>query len=228
MRVPAGEIDGLILDRLRALLTSPVEVAKSLDPLNLETRWLDPVLRRAAEIGRKWSTLPTENLRALVLKIVDRVNIAPDRIEITIGLTRLAQALGAEDDVAVNRPKSTVVLSIKAKLRRAGKGKCMVIGEQLREQANPSLVRLMQEAFAAKALLLADTDESINAISARIGKCKGRLTSLVRLSYLAPSIVEDILAGRHPVEMSAKRLLRPSKDLPFDWLDQRKFLGLSS
>ena len=97
MRVPAGEIDGHILDRLRALLTSPVKVAKCLDPLNLKTRWLDVVLRRAAELDRKWSNLPTEELRALTRQIVERVNIAPDRIEITIGITRLAQALGVEE-----------------------------------------------------------------------------------------------------------------------------------
>ena len=51
------------------------------------------------------------------------------------------------------------------------------------------------------------------------------LTTLVRLSYLAPEIVCTILAGRQPVELSAKRLMALAKDLPNDWRQQRQYLG---
>jgi hypothetical protein len=43
------------------------------------------------------------------------------------------------------------------------------------------------------------------------------LTSLVRLSYLAPDIVNSILEGRRPIELSSSRLLRLNKDLPVDF-----------
>lgn len=56
---------------------------------------------------------------------------------------------------------------------------------------------------------------------------KGRLTTLMRLTYLAPDIVEDILSGKQPTELSVKRLLRTSQDLPLDWSAQRKFLGFA-
>ena len=82
----------------------------------------------------------------------------------------------------------------------------------------------MQEAVAARAQLLADTTESINVITARLGKSKGRMTSLMRLSYLAPHIVDAIFAGRQPVGLSVKRLLQLSRDLPLDWARQRAFL----
>ena len=36
--------------------------------------------------------------------------------------------------------------------------------------------------------------------------------------------VEAILAGRQPVKLTPKRLLRTSQDLPLDWNEQRKFL----
>ena len=50
------------------------------------------------------------------------------------------------------------------------------------------------------------------------------MTSLMRLSYLAPEIVVEILSGRQPVDLSPKRLLRMSKDLPLNWAGQREFL----
>jgi hypothetical protein len=48
-----------------------------------------------------------------------------------------------------------------------------------------------------------------------MNKC--RLTSLIRLSYLAPEIVGALLAGRHPIELTPTRLLPRSKYLPHDW-----------
>ncbi|MBS0252393.1 MAG: hypothetical protein JSR78_15150 [Proteobacteria bacterium] len=49
----------------------------------------------------------------------------------------------------------------------------------------------------------------------------------MRLTYLAPSIVEDIVAGRQPPELGPKRLLRTSQNLPLDWTEPRKFLGFA-
>jgi hypothetical protein len=89
-----------------------------------------------------------------------------------------------------------------------------------------SLVEFLKEAFAARQALLADTSETLNEITARTTKSKGRLTALMRVSYLAPDIVSDILAGRQPPELSVKRLVRTSQNLPRDWGGQRAFLGM--
>jgi site-specific DNA recombinase len=56
-----------------------------------------------------------------------------------------------------------------------------------------------------------------------MNKC--RLTSLIRLSYLAPDIVRALLEGRQPIELTPTALLRLSKDLPHDWSEQRHVLG---
>ena len=71
---------------------------------------------------------------------------------------------------------------------------------------------------------LADTKETLNEITARRKKSKGYLTALMRLSYLAPQIIDEILGGRQPPELSAKRLLRTSNTLPLEWSAQRAHL----
>jgi site-specific DNA recombinase len=55
-----------------------------------------------------------------------------------------------------------------------------------------------------------------------------RLTSLIRLSHLAPEILGALLAGRHPIGLTPTRLLRLSKNLPHDWKEQRRFLGFAA
>lgn len=46
------------------------------------------------------------------------------------------------------------------------------------------------------------------------------------LAFLAPDIIEAILAGRQPIELTAKRLKRIGS-LPMDWDSQRRVLGFS-
>src|SRR5437867_7072954 len=90
------------------------------------------------------------------------------------------------------------------------------------------LAELIKEAFSIRNQLLSGSDDSIEAMSARLGMNKFRLTSLVRLSYLAPGIIRALRAGRHPIALTPTRLLRLSKDLPHDWQEQRQFLGFAA
>jgi site-specific DNA recombinase len=65
-------------------------------------------------------------MKSLVREIVERVTVAADRIEIRLSRAKVAAALEAEG--ASQRPDlDPVVVSIEAKLRRAGKGKRLVI-----------------------------------------------------------------------------------------------------
>ena len=213
---------GLVLDRIHALISSEQEIAEALDPLDLTAKQLDLVLKRAAELDRQWPTMPPDDMRALARQMIARVTLSAALIEVAVGTGHLARALGA---VSLEKGTGqTIVLSIAAALRRAGQGKRLVIGDQTRVEINLDLVRLMQEAVAARTELLADTTESINVITARLGKSKGRMTSLMRLSYLAPHIVDAILAGRQPMGLRVKSLLHLSRDLPLDWAHQGAFL----
>lgn len=50
-------------------------------------------------------------------------------------------------------------------------------------------------------------------------------TRLFRLTLLAPDIVSAILGGKHPPELTARKLMDDTR-LPLDWNEQRQSLGL--
>ena len=79
-----------------------------------------------------------------------------------------------------------VVLSIEAKVRRAGQGKRLVIGNGAETEVNAGLVELIKEAFRIRNQFLSGSHDSIEAMSGRLGMNKCRLTSLVRLSVSRP------------------------------------------
>jgi site-specific DNA recombinase len=172
------------------------------------------------------STTPPIEMRSLARDIVDQVIIAADRIDVRLSRAKIAAALQAR--VQSNTDLEPVALSIEAKLRRAGKGKRLIIANGANAEVNQGLVELIKEAFAIRNQLLSGSDDSIEAMSARIGTNKFRLTSLVRFSYLAPGIIRALLAGRHPIALTPTQLLRLSKDLPHDWQEQRAFLGFAA
>ena len=227
LRVSAGDIEALVLDRLRALLSSRTDVSETLAPLDLDAYALDAALRKALKLSERWLAIPPVELKSLVQEIVDRITVASDRIEIRLSRVNVAAALEAGG--RSHRPDlDPVVLSIEAKLRRAGKGKRLVIEYGAETEVNEGLVELIKEAFAIRNQFLSGSDDSIEAMSGRLGMNKGRLTSLIRLSHLAPEIVGALLGGRHPIELTLTRLLQLSKNLPHDWKEQRRFLGFAA
>ena len=194
MRIPAGDIEALVLDRLRAFFSSRTDIGDALTPLDLEARAFDAALRNAFTLSKRWLAMPPIERKSLVLDIVEQITVAADRIEIRLSRVNVAAALQVGE--RGQRPDlDPVVLSIEAKVRRAGKGKRLVIENGAEAEVNAGLVEMIKEAFAIRNQLLSGSHDSIEAMSGRLGMNKGRLTSLVRLSYLGPEIVRALLAG---------------------------------
>ena len=65
---------------------------------------------------------------------------------------------------------------------------------------------------------------SINALAASEGVSSSYVSRLLKFSFLAPSIVADIIDGNQPSELTASKLaLNPS--VPSDWTKQLQALG---
>src|SRR5580704_7337345 len=96
MRVPAGDVEALMLDRLRAFFSSRTDVSNALVPLDLDARALDAALRNAFGLSERWLASPPVEMKSLVRDIVEWVTVAADRIEIRLSRAKVAAALEAE------------------------------------------------------------------------------------------------------------------------------------
>ncbi len=68
--------------------------------------------------------------------------------------------------------------------------------------------------------------QSVRDLAERHGVNQGDVSRILPLGLLAPDIVEAILAGRQPIELTAKQLKR-IRDLPLSWAEQRRVLGFA-
>jgi hypothetical protein len=97
------------------------------------------------------------------------------------------------------------------------------------EPATPDtgLIRLLLRAKAIRNQLLTDRSLTLDDIAKTEGVVPSYATRLFRLTVLAPDIVSAILGGRHPPELTARRLMDDTR-LPLDWNEQRRRLGFAS
>lgn len=115
-------------------------------------------------------------------------------------------------------------ISVEVKLVRRGNELKLALSpdsKSAKRIADPSLLKLMAQAFAAREHLIDDAESEF------VGRySKEHLSKLARLSYLAPDIVSAIINGCQPPQISARQLLR-NGNIPFDWAEQRKQLGFA-
>ena len=104
----------------------------------------------------------------------------------------------------------------------------MLVGGQPQQELNldPALIRLVAKAHLLRMHLETGKAISIKSFATKYEMDHGDAKKLLPVSHLAPTIVEDILAGSQPADLTAQRLKHLS-DLPLNWADQRQFLGFS-
>ena len=84
---------------------------------------------------------------------------------------------------------------------------------------DPALVKALARAFRYRRLLDEGWYASISEMAAGERIERGYLGSLLRLTLLAPDVVEAVLDGRHPSGLDLPRLLAP---FPVEWSAQRE------
>jgi site-specific DNA recombinase len=181
----------------------------------------------------QWQGLRPDEVRSLLLAICPSVSLHADRVEVTIDslalLNRLEPPIDGDDAPTAKTPLdadvSPLVLTIPARLRRAGMEMRMVVDDGSEPaRVDTGLVRALVRGFAIRDQLFNDHSLSPSDIANREGVVPSYATRLFRLTFLAPDIIATILEGRHPPELSVRKLLDDTR-LPLDWTEQRTRLG---
>jgi len=167
------------------------------------------------------------------MTLVSHIDIRAEHVEIRVYRHRLHDLMKARslqpflaDRPPASHPGDILKLKVKARLQRVGREmKLDVHNAEDRAAADPGLLRIVARAHDFQERLIQDPDLSVPAIASQEQLTIGYLSRLLRLPSLAPDIVTAIINGKHPLELSAKRLMRLALKLPTDWPAQGKLLG---
>ena len=114
----------------------------------------------------------------------------------------------------------TVTLRVPFRIVKRGGRKEMQLPDGVSHQrrTDNTLVKALARAFRWKRMLESGEFATIAELAEREGIAPSYMTRVLRLTLLAPDIVEAILEGRHRPDVTLARVLEP---FPVEWVGQR-------
>ena len=232
-RIPARNLENLVIGRLLAFLADEGAMLSAISDAEENGVEQKRLIARGRQISGEFSTLTPDAIRSILLTLVSRIDIRAEHVEIRVYRHRLHELIQARslepflaDPAPTSHPGDILKLKVKARLQRVGREmKLVVHNAEDRAAADPGLLRIVARAHDFQERLIQDPNLTVPAIASQERLTIGYLSRLLRLPSLAPDIVTAIINGKHPPELSAKRLMRLALKIPTDWAEQRKLLG---
>ncbi|MGA7502846.1 MAG: recombinase family protein [Candidatus Sulfotelmatobacter sp.] len=234
IRLPAYDVEKQVCLRLESFLRSPNELIKSLALPEENPQTTQKLITAARRKAEEWSTSSPATLLDFVRKAVRRVMVHPNRIDLETSRCALRAVLtndprGASDQAELQHEASSeelIRLSADVRLKRCGGEVRLVLSpESARAEIVTPVVKTIARAHKWREDVLS-YDTSNQTSIGKLIRLKGEyLRRVLGCAFLAPDIIEAILDGHQPADLTVKKLSR--RRLPLDWTEQRIQLGFS-
>lgn len=121
----------------------------------------------------------------------------------------------------------TMTLHVPFRIVKRGGRKEMQLpdGAAQPRRTDNTLVKALARAFRWKRMLESGEFATIAELAEREGIASSYMTRVLRMTLLAPDIVEAILDGKEGPEVTLAKLLEP---FPIDWRQQREHFAVGS
>ena len=232
-RIPAADLETLVITKLRSFLTDEGAVLNVIRDEHVGGAAQSRLIARGLKIAKEIESLTPDQMRAMLMTLISRVDIRPDCVEISVRRSRLVELLGSGSIELVtqrgmpdNDAKEVLTLTVRARLQRVGREmKMLVENTDDQTKADPALLRIVARAHDIQERLMQKSGLTLHAIASQEHITPGYVSRLLRLSSLAPDIITAIVNGKNPPQLTAKKLMRLALEIPVDWTAQRKLLG---
>ena len=222
-RLPARAIENVVLNGIRDLLRNE---ARLIDALNLTGHRLKTMLSEASRLSDRTLEAGPAEQRDVLLEAVTRIEVRQDRVRIVLRAGALREMIGqGETDRAHEQDEGELKLDFPVCFKRRGVEMKLVIADNRNPllAPDPKLIAVVAQGRRWFAEIKQGKSDSIAELAQRCGVDRTDVGRMIPFAFLAPDIVEAILNGRQPVELTAARLRRV-RDLPGSWVEQRRLL----
>ena len=232
-RIPAANLETLVITKLRSFLADEGAVLNVIREEHVDGAAQSRLIGRGVKIAKEIESLRPDQMRAMLMTLISRVDIRPDCVEISVCRSRLVELLGSgsidlvtQQATPDNEAKDVLALTVKARLQRVGREMKMLV-ENTDDQtiADPALLRIVARAHDIQERLMQKSGLNLYAIASQEHVTPGYISRLLRLTWLAPDIITAIVNGKNPPQLTAKKLMRLALEIPVDWTAQLKLLG---
>jgi len=210
-RLPAPELEEKVAGLIRRHMSSPEFRAGILH---------DAITEETAELGDKLAfpedkgSSATYDIRDALLNLVERIDIAPGEIQVSISAEHLAGLIGVDQSRIV---EEHLTLSSSFQHRKRGVETRLIFGD---EPADIDATLLRNIGRAHRYFDLVRSGKTFGEIAVSEDVSKRRIQQLIELAFLAPDIIRSVREGRQPVGLTTDWLMRHA--VAAIWSEQRE------
>jgi site-specific DNA recombinase len=220
-RLPASEIERTVASAAFTILSDQAAIAEAAQTIGVAESRLPSIFSIAAVWMKR---LQSEvEVGASLSALVDRVDLIDAGIRVSLKLpTSVTEEQHGANDIAL---PITRVFPMQIK-RRGFEMRLVIQGSRVPAAlADLALIKTVARGRQWADDLLSGRMVSVAAIAEREGVLPNYVRRLTRLAFLAPRIVEAIVAGHQPPALTAKALTERI-ELPLSWSDQERAVGM--
>ena len=216
LRLPAAEIDELVLSNLQDFLKDKQKISVVLRAQRYRPSGVGDALDTAGQTADELATVPAAAKQAILAQFVSRVVILKETIQIRVRLARLgAAAPTSSGSVARNDDEPCIPIEVPFSRDRAEPRRLLI---EAREGHRPDtvVVKAIARAYQWFEQLSSGSAKSMAEIATREDITDNYVSNLIHLAWLPPKMVELILDG-HPHATAAARKLMLGRDIEPIW-----------
>jgi len=226
-RAKAQDLESIVISQLIATLRRPAEIECLLTPSTYNAEQAQDLFSVAYRLAEQLQTCPSVKKQQMLAMCLLRVELHHTKVEIELNNEGLLKALDNKDNFSVS--SANLFIQCPAMKVRRGQELRLVIppshSNDLPAPRDDKLIALVTESRATLELILKNPNKSLPALASEHRRCRIRMAKLAKLACLAPDILNIILNGKQPVNLTPRRLLNAG--LPLGWDEQKRVLGFA-
>jgi hypothetical protein len=222
MRIPALELEHVVVARLTEMLDNPLSVLEqhaTTDPAAVKR-----AMQRTQALTEELRTQRIEGQRNLIRQLIKNVVVGEDKLLIKIDWAALCEVFGVgvqvtDDDV--------LTLETTATLTRSGRAIRMLQqdGRLIKPTIDTTLVRQIVKARNWWQQLQQERGLTVTSIAEKENVTQSYVTRILRLAFLSPDVLKSIMTGKQPVWVDVGAL-SSGASIALDWDQQKRVLLL--
>ena len=212
-RIPAAELEGATKRALTSLLTDQTKLIEQIRP--------DGTHQTQAAIQQA-DLLASRIDRQLLIDLDVVITFTEETLSLSVSHELLRAALQMAPGVD---KEDRITFDVPIQIKRRGIDMKLVIGANSNEIAliDPTLIKAIARGRKWFKQITSGKLTSLSEIAKQERVTLRYVTQHIDLAFLSPTIVDAILKGHQPADMSLQSLKRT--DLPIDWSEQVELLG---
>jgi len=225
-RIPASELESIATNfiiRLLADRSQLVDWIGSYAPVSDIKQCLD----RATHLSNRFAIETPADQRTILQSLLHSITLGSEAITVVLKASELVRMLTGQPADATSdideaeNPLRTIKLPVTIK-RRGNEMRLLIQGVGQHRTPDPQLVSLLARAHLYLQHLTRAPGISVSDVAKDFGVHRVDVGRILPLAFLAPKVVDQILTGNQPDEMSARKLARA--DLRLLWVEQASAL----